>query len=32
MLPGQGLNTVLVDVCAHKIGAKLNLNSFKLPE
>ena len=31
--PGQGLNAVAFSgyACAHKIGAKLNINSFKLP-
>ena len=31
--PGQGLNAVAFSgyACAHKIGSKLNLNSFKLP-
>ena len=32
--PGQGLNAVAFSgyACAHKIGSKLNINSFKLPE
>jgi prolycopene isomerase len=32
--PGQGLNAVAFSgyACAHKIGSKLNLNSFKLPD
>jgi len=32
--PGQGLNAVAFSgyACAHKIGAKLNINSFKLPD
>ena len=32
--PGQGLNAVAFSgyACAHKIGAKLNINSFKLPK
>jgi len=32
--PGQGLNAVAFSgyACAHKIGAKLNINSVKLPE
>ena len=32
--PGQGLNAVAFSgyACAHKIGAKLNINSFDLPE
>ena len=31
--PGQGLNAVAFSgyACAHKIGSKLNINSFKLP-
>ena len=31
--PGQGLNAVAFSgyACAHKIGAKLNINSFRLP-
>ena len=34
MLPGQGLNAVAFSgyACAHKIGSKLNINSFNLPE
>ena len=32
--PGQGLNAVAFGgyACAHKIGSKLNINSFDLPE
>ena len=32
--PGQGLNAVAFSgyACAHKIGSKLNINSFKLPD
>ena len=32
--PGQGLNAVAFSgyACAHKIGSKLNINSFKLPK
>ena len=32
--PGQGLNAVAFSgyACAHKIGAKLNINSFNLPD
>ena len=32
--PGQGLNAVAFSVysCAHKIGSKLNINSFQLPD
>jgi len=32
--PGQGLNAVAFSgyACAHKIGAKLNINNFKLPD
>ncbi len=32
--PGQGLNAVAFSgyACAHKIGAQLNINSFKLPK
>ncbi|WP_288262322.1 carotenoid isomerase [uncultured Prochlorococcus sp.] len=32
--PGQGLNAVAFSgyACAHKIGAKLNINSFRLPD
>ncbi len=32
--PGQGLNAVAFSgfACAHKIGSKLNINSFRLPE
>ena len=32
--PGQGLNAVAFSgyACAHKIGAKLNLNNFNLPD
>ena len=32
--PGQGLNAVAFSgyACAHKIGSKLNINNFKLPE
>ena len=32
--PGQGLNAVAFSgyACAHKIGDKLNINSFKLPD
>jgi prolycopene isomerase len=32
--PGQGLNAVAFSgyACAHKIGAKLKINSFKLPD
>ena len=32
--PGQGLNAVAFSgfACAHKIGSKLNLNSFNLPD
>ena len=32
--PGQGLNAVAFSgyACAHKIGAKLNINDFKLPD
>ena len=32
--PGQGLNAVAFSgfACAHKIGAKLNINSYKLPD
>ena len=34
MFPWQGLNAVAFSgfACAHKIGSKLNINSFKLPE
>ena len=32
--PGQGLNAVAFSgyACAHKIGSKLNINDFKLPD
>ncbi len=32
--PGQGLNAVAFSgyACAHKIGSRLNINSFKLPD
>jgi prolycopene isomerase len=32
--PGQGLNAVAFSgyACAHKIGSKLNINSFNLPD
>ena len=32
--PGQGLNAVAFSgyACAHKIGSKLNINGFKLPD
>ena len=32
--PGQGLNAVDFSgyACAHKIGSKLNINSFNLPD